>query len=418
MQAVSRTTKSVRSECLSPSEFRLWDSIRHVGTLQPLIFVKSRESHCITLFGGGQTRLKLLDAVQRERQHNGQKAVPCRVVVRHDSVPNKEINLSHLIQNQIRHHRTFIDKALHLNDCVETREGEIARSMSQRETIKWLRENGFPISQSLLSDMLFTARELDPLLSKALANGMGRRNVVNIRKLYHAMHDIWKSFGDDLADCQEAFQDICEECDSETFDIELFREVMEREICLWCGINSQYVRALLLVDQEERKRLIVAISNAGRKDKQVPHNCQAPTRTMNKTNQVRHSVSTCPPLNFELPPAVVNRRKRYARGIALELARRANFLDCLSGSMSHHVGYRVLQTPNSSTARVKAIWQFLHYCQQAIESDSRANQYVVPSWHLLDRKEFSQICSLIEVIRSMYLAKQVVRYDPQLANAA
>ncbi|MXW07629.1 MAG: hypothetical protein F4Z87_05840, partial [Gammaproteobacteria bacterium] len=244
MNNFAESKKNIPTEHSRTSEYRLKDSIKQIGLLQPLVYVRSSNTQEFELFGGGRRRLKLLNAVQKERKENGQEPVPVPTIVRNETVSGSKIELSHLIQNHIRRRRKFVDRALHLNDCLEAREKEIARKLSQRESVRWLREHGFPISQSLLSDMLFTVRKLYPLLPQALCNGLGRRHIATIRKLNRAMREVWKSFGEDLEDCHEAFEDICEECDEKTFDIELFLEVMEREICLWCDLNSQYVRAM------------------------------------------------------------------------------------------------------------------------------------------------------------------------------
>ena len=418
MNTTFKSKKTVRSARIGSSEFRLFDSIKHVGLLQPLVFVRNGETTNFELFGGGRKRLKLLDAVQKERQEHGQEPVPVPTVVRNETVSSIKIQLSHLIQNHVRRHRHFIDRALHLNDCVETREKEIATKLSQRDSVRWLRQNGFPISQSLLSDMLFTVRKLYPLLPQALSNGMGRRHITNIRKLYLAMREVWKAFGEDLSDCHEAFEDICEECDKKTFDIELFLEVMEREICLWCDLNSQYVRAMLMVDHKERTHLIESITTSDRKGIPVMRPIPKPVQPRVINTPVAEPTSKYIPLVFDIPPAVINRRKRYARRLALDLARNLNLLDFVSGSINNAIGYSVLHPPIESEATTVATWQLLHYCQQTAQSTDMNSQRIRAGWRLLDQNDFGRVFSLVEVTRTLSAARHAPETKTRLQKAA
>lgn len=418
MNIENHRKKTSGSHSVDASRFRLYESIKHVGLLQPLVFVKNSETQKIELFGGGHTRLKLIEAIQQERKKQGLDPVPCLVVSRDNPATSKEISLSHLIQNHIRRRRKFIDKALHLLDCVETREKEIARKMSQRESVNWLRQNGFPISQSLFNDMKFVARELFPLLPQAISNGLGRRNIVSIRTLYRAMREVWKSFGDDLGDCQEAFQDICEECDDKIFDIKLFQEVMEREVCLWCGLNSQFVRALLQVNRDERAQLIetMKLSNESRLPVSRSVSKSPPQKSSNNVAEARTSKFS--PLLFDLPPAVINRRKRFARGLALDLAKHSNLLNCVSGSITNPIGYRVLSPPNTNHASTTSIWQFLNCCQQAVQSTSTNNQRLGSGWRSINRSEFLKACSLVEVTQTLCVARRQQKSLEHLQKAA
>ena len=396
----------------------MYDSLKHIGLLQPLVYVRNGETQNFELFGGGRRRLKLLDVVQNELKGNGQEPVPVPTIVRDQTVSGSKIELSHLIQNYVRRRRKFIDRALHLADCVETREKEIATKLSQRESVKWLRQNGFPISQSLLSDMLFTVKKLYPLLPQALCNGMGRRHVTNIRKFYLAMREVWESFGEDLNDCHEAFEDICEECDKKTFDIELFLEVMEREICLWCDLNSQYVRAMLMVDHKERTHLIESITTSDRKGIPVMRPIPKPVQPRVINTPVAEPTSKYIPLVFDIPPAVINRRKRYARRLALDLARNLNLLDFVSGSINNAIGYSVLHPPIESEATTVATWQLLHYCQQTAQSTDMNSQRIRAGWRLLDQNDFGRVFSLVEVTRTLRAARHLPETKTQLQKAA
>ena len=418
MYPTTNCKKKGRSGRISTSEHRLYDSMKHVGLLQPLVYVKNRDTQEFELFGGGRTRLKLLAAIQSEHAKTRETPVAAPAIFRNETKFPQEIEVSHLIQNHIQRRRKFIDQALHLNDCVETRLEEIGRKMSQRETVSWLRQSGFPISQSLLSDMQFTATRLYPLLPTALCNGLGRRHVVNIRKLYRAMRETWKSFGDDLNDCHEAFEDICGECDDEIFDIELFREVMEREVCLWCDLNSQYVRAMLLVNREERVRLIDALAKSDRKGVPISHSKPLPIQSNTANTKLGAQTSKRSQFFFDLPPAVSNRRKRYARRLALDLAKSAGILEQVSGSIANAIGYSIQYPPRSATSTVEVLWQCLYYCQKTPLSTNLNNQRLGWEWRSLDPKEFSNVLSLVEVTRTLCSSRSVAKTSSQLEKAA
>ena len=418
MNSTPKSKKTIRSVCVNSSEFRLYDSLKHIGLIQPLVYVRNDDTQNFELFGGGRRRLKLLDAVQKELKRNGQDPVPVPTIVRDQTVSGGKIELSHLIQNYVRRRRKFIDRALHLNDCVECREREIARAMSQRETVRWLRENGFPISQSLLSDMLFTAKTLCSVLPNALGNGLGRRHIVNIRKLYRAMREIWITFGEDLNDFHEAFEDICKECDHQTFDIELFLEVMEREVCLWCGLNSQYVSAMLMVNQKERAHLIESIVTSDRRCAPMTRSRPRPARSAVANIPVAKPKSNCKTPLFDLPPTIIKRRKRYARSLAIDLARSLSLLGSVSGSIGSAMGYSILYPPTISQAATVATWQFLYFCQHTVQSTDMNSQRVRAGWRLLDQNDFGRVFSLVEVTRTLHDARQIADPITQLQVAA
>ena len=418
MNTESHFKKTVRSSNIGSSEYRLYDSIKHVGLLEPLVFAKNSDTQEIELFGGGHTRVKLLNAIQQERKLNRLKPVPFQIVVRDCLVTSREIGLSHLIQNYVLRHRKFIDKALHLHDCIETKEKEIKRKMSQREIVRWLRESGFPISQSLVNDMQFTANRLYPLLPQALNNGMGRRHIVSVRKLYRSMREIWKTFGENLNDCREAFEDTCEECDDEIFDMDLFCEVMAREICLWCDLNSQHVRAMLQVDQKERTRLMEAFANADRKGMPLSSSLPKTSQQTVSNTELGVPTSNCVPVAYDLPPAVINRRKRYARRVALDLAQSAGLLNCVSGSVFNAIGYETLNPSRAIHPAKTAIWQFLYYCHHAVQSNNRNSQRMSGGWRSFSRKDFSNVCSLVEVTRTLCEVRRQRKSAVHLQKAA
>ena len=418
MNTESNSKKTVRSSNIGNSEYRLYDSIKHVGLLEPLVFAKNSDTNKTELFGGGHTRVKLLKEIQQARKLNGQELVPFQIVVRDCLVTSREIGLSRLIQNHVRRRRKFIDKALHLHDCIETHEQELKRKMSQREIVRWLRESGFPISQSLVNDMQFTADRLYPLLPQALNNGMGRRHIVKIRKLYRSMREIWRIFGENLNDCREAFEDTCEECDDETFDLDLFCEVLAREICLWCDLNSQHVRAMLQVDQKERSRLMEAFAKADRKGMPLSRSQPKTSQQTVSNSEVGVPNKKCVPIAYDLPPAVINRRKRYARHLALDLAQSAGLLDCVSGSVINAIGYETMNPSRAIHPAKTAIWQFLRYCHHAVQTNHRNSQRMSEEWRSFSRQEFSNVCSLVEVTRTLCEVRRPRKTPAHLQKAA
>ena len=411
--------KSLLPNYQSVSDFRLYDSIKNIGLLKPLVYTKNSDTQKIELYGGGGTRVRLLATVQGERQKSGLDPFQVHIVVRKESMSTEEISLSHLIQNHTHGRRKFIDKALHLNDCIETKEEELERKMSQRETVNWLRKSGLPISQSLVNDMQFTARRLYPLLPQALDNGMGRRLIVRVRKLYRDMQEIWSSFGDDQSDCVEAFEDTCEECDAEILDIKQFQEILVREICLWCGLKSQHIQALLQVDGVERARLIKTIARPDSKPVDPIRSTSNPPKPKATSKLSRLTTSELVPVMSSLSPAVVNRRKRFARRLAMELAGSADLLKCVSGSLSNAIGYSVPYPSITTNPRQMSIWQFLHICQQAVASNSEMNQRIYNDWRQLSREEFENVRALIEVTRSLGVARRASTAPlPQLQQVA
>lgn len=379
-------------------KYYLKESIRQRGLIEPLVMTRDKESNELVPFGGGRTRLELLEELYRETGDPKFAIVDCVEIPPKDRF---EIELANMIQNRQWSRKRFVAKALEVFAIIRLHEKETNQKLTETQARLWLYKNGYCISKTRFNEMHFVARVLQPVFPNALSKNLNKRDVIYIRKLYRSMQIIWKKFGarDDPFD--EAFNETCKLADSRPWDPEYFQSILEREIALSCSFTLQEVRMLL---EKSRADLLTALEDFRRRDKRtkpkpklryrgrrlVPLSTQ-PTKISVQRVQVQARLR-------DTSIAAGKRRLNYTRTLAFALATDADLLHCIAQDHDNDLGYTICGRPRkNSTARSVLIWRYLVLCQKFLDVTETGPKPVDAGFKILTDSDWSKISELIKI---------------------
>ena len=92
-----------------------------------------------------------------------------------------------MVENEVRGEMTLLDKSLAVWRLKSLYEQGQGKSLSVRDLAELLASQGWAIKHKTVSIFVFTAQHLAERLPQALAAGMGRPRIEEIRKTYHAI---------------------------------------------------------------------------------------------------------------------------------------------------------------------------------------------------------------------------------------
>lgn len=359
--------------------YRLRESIRHRGLVEPLVVGKKSPRNSRHLLSGGNSRLEILESLHRETNDPKYLIIDC---VERNPPSELEVNLSHSIQNDGRRTKTFIERASALVHCVELREVELgSKKLTQAQAVEVLRKEGYPISTSLYNQMIYAVDVLLPVLPRALGSGMGRPHVERIRSLFKIGNTIWKEFGEYGTSFEQVFAEVCAATDSPDWSIEELRYQLEYEIYSSCDLELQLVRLMFDVEAPEldsiigdlRKRDTKSATTGRPKRRKRKRNPSTPSRPTNsRNNGVAASIAV--EANSEVATqSEFNRRQRYARKVAMQLAELSGATRQIEPSKSSPIGFSVIPKSAPSDERQEMILSYLGACQELIETYTPLN---------------------------------------------
>ncbi|EAO6531189.1 hypothetical protein CC707_25115 [Salmonella enterica subsp. enterica serovar Panama] len=105
-----------------------------------------------------------------------------------------ECLVGHLAENDVRGDLTFIDKALGIKKARAIHEEMLGRSVTLRELSDLLREQGYPIHNSLISRMEHTVEYLYPYMPELLDSGLGRPQIISLLNMRSDALDVWQKY--------------------------------------------------------------------------------------------------------------------------------------------------------------------------------------------------------------------------------
>ena len=379
-------------------KYYLKESIRQRGLIEPLVMTRDKESNELVPFGGGRTRLELLEELYRETGDPKFAIVDCVEIPPKDRF---EIELANMIQNRQWSRKRFVAKALEVFEIIRLHEKETNQKLTETQARLWLYKNGYCISKTRFNEMHFVARILQPVFPNALSKNLNKRDVIYIRKLYRSMQIIWKKFGTRDDPFDEAFNETCKLADSRPWDSEYFQSILEREIALSCSFTLQEVRMLL---EKSRADLLTALEDFRRRDKRtkpkpklryrgrrlVPLSTQ-PTKISVQRVQVQARLR-------DTSIAAGKRRLNYTRTLAFALATDADLLHCIAQDHDNDLGYTICGRPRkNSTARSVLIWRYLVLCQKFLDVTETGPKPVDAGFKILTDSDWSKISELIKI---------------------
>ena len=159
-------------------------SIATIGLQQPLKVTRRPGEAGYTLYDGGNTRLRALKQLWQETHDEKFFYQRCHFV---PYVSDADILLHHMVENEVRGEMTLLDKSLAVWRLKGLYEQAQDKSLSVRELAEMLAQHGWSVKHVSVSIFIFTAQHLADRLPQALAAGMGRARIEEIRKTFHAI---------------------------------------------------------------------------------------------------------------------------------------------------------------------------------------------------------------------------------------
>jgi ParB family protein of integrating conjugative element (PFGI_1 class) len=220
---------------------RIKASIHAGGLDQPLVISQPPGMDTYILYGGGNTRLTILQELLQETGDDRFRRVDCIV-----KPWSQESNLlfAHLRENELRGNLLFIDKALAVHEAKTLLQQELGlESLSMRQLEELLRERGFSLGHAMISKMAYAVEVLWPVMPKALAAGLGRPQVERIRALDRACGAIWQQRqAGESANFSEIFNELCRRHDGAEWDLQPLRDALEHELAMEFDLHRQAAR--------------------------------------------------------------------------------------------------------------------------------------------------------------------------------
>jgi ParB family protein of integrating conjugative element (PFGI_1 class) len=225
----------------NPEYDRIKASILVSGMDQPLLVTMRPDEENYIVHAGGNTRLQILKELFETTGNERFLWVDCMVV---EWTCESTVLLAHMRENELRGDLTFIDKAQAVFDARRLITEELGvGDISDRELEKHLHSRGYSISHGLISLMGYSVTVLLPLLSSALASGLGKPQVKRICNLERVARDIWRLRGAGAeAEFDGVFEALCRRHDSVNWQFEPLRQAIENEIAEAADVSIQVIR--------------------------------------------------------------------------------------------------------------------------------------------------------------------------------
>ncbi|EDS8888750.1 hypothetical protein GQC79_003681 [Salmonella enterica] len=137
-----------------------------------------------------------------------------------------ECLVGHLAENDVRGDLTFIDKALGIRKARAIHEETLGRPVTLRELSDLLREQGYPIHNSLISRMEHTVKYLYPYMPELLDSGLGNHQITQILAWRAGVEKVWKQYSrETVENLVDVFGDVCRQFDDpELYSPGVFRD--------------------------------------------------------------------------------------------------------------------------------------------------------------------------------------------------
>ena len=324
---------------INPEYSRLKVSLKQNGFDSPLVVTKDPKSNRYTLYAGGNTRLAIAQSLYNSGDQLFQK-VPC--VIR-DISNSLDSLVAHLRENDIRGNLSFIDRAIAIKEFGDrVQETKLKNQLSQRDLAKELRKHGYTLSQTVISAMIYAVNRLYSSLPKALDQGMGKRQVNEIRTLDHSARRVWRNCKlDQQANFDEVFVALCSRHDDDTLDVEALIADVAHEIAVAADLDQN---AVLLMLEAERAGEEVSISEFQPIKVDGSRKSDSEPRKRHPFKRQRH----------------LQRQRLKLTEAAVELAQQFEFSDSIQVTPNERFGYLMSELPpRRCSKKVLTMWKLL-----------------------------------------------------------
>lgn len=171
-------------------------SIRAAGLKhKPPVTQRPGDKH-YTICDGGNTRLEILRELFEE---TGDASYQAFYVLYRPWQSEVKMLTGHLSENDNRGQLLWIERAKGVMDAKAMYEEERGETLSQRELVRRLAEDGYQVAQSHVSRMLYTVEHLLPTLPNTLYSGLGRTQVEKLISYREACKLIWERCSEEVS---------------------------------------------------------------------------------------------------------------------------------------------------------------------------------------------------------------------------
>ncbi len=232
------------------------ESIRQRGLDTPPPVTRKPGEEKFRIRNGGNTRLAILNELHRET--GDEKFFRFHCLFRPwDAVRGDIISLTgHLAENDLQGQLLFIERAIGVDKARALYEEEAGESISQRELVRRLGNDGYPVSQSHISKMNETIRHLLPVIPSLLYSGLGVDRITKILALRKTALQCWErnyqqQEKEAPLEFETVFQDVLSqfEGDAEEFLFQRFQDELIAQ--LQKPLNLGYEKILLEITQNQ-----------------------------------------------------------------------------------------------------------------------------------------------------------------------
>ncbi len=232
------------------------ESIRQRGLDTPPPVTRKPGEEKFRIRNGGNTRLAILNELYRET--GDEKFFRFHCLFRPwDAVRGDIISLTgHLAENDLQGQLLFIERAIGVDKARALYEEEAGESISQRELVRRLGNDGYPVSQSHISKMNETIRHLLPVIPSLLYSGLGVDRITKILALRKTALQCWErnyhvQEKEPHLEFETVFQDVLSqfEGDAEEFLFQRFQD--ELIALLQKPLSLGYEKILLEITQNQ-----------------------------------------------------------------------------------------------------------------------------------------------------------------------
>lgn len=172
-------------------------SIKARGLDQPPLITRRPDEDQYIIRNGGNTRLEILNELWRETKEEQFFRIHCLF-----KPWQSEINAlaGHLAENELHGQLSFIDKAQGIAQIKTMYEEHDGEQLSLRKLSDRLKQDGYPVSHSLLGHMLECVNSILPALPNTLMQGLGRAQVAKLIVLKNNLTKVWDKYDDSGSD--------------------------------------------------------------------------------------------------------------------------------------------------------------------------------------------------------------------------
>lgn len=327
---------------------RLYQSIKEEGVQQPFVVARPPDSEHYVLIAGGNTRLEIVRQLHEASGGSRFSDINCVVL----SWPGICIaKISHLVTNDLLNKASFIERAKAILNFIEgNTDLPIDHTTSDREVSKFFTEHGFPLYRTTYAAMRYAVHFLNDYLPLSLASSFSTLDVKHIRRLEDRLKNDWVAEGKTESEFNQLFVEIAQSCDHEDLDFETFR-----------GLLTEQVIAELQDIEESSVNTVSrdTVTEESSATEDFPQKSDIAPEFDTPSTYVVTKDEFCTASEF-LNKCMDQEPSERIRNLAMELARRFGFQECIVLGDKGEFGFVVVDLPSEeSSLTTRLVWEYL-----------------------------------------------------------